>query len=69
MGIRAPVNLEMKVAKDDAVDAGLCPDCVYSKRIEGKGQSHYVLCERSFTDPSFPKYPRLPVLRYSAMSE
>lgn len=61
-GIRVPWSPEMKVARDNTVERGLCRDCVYSKRIEGKGQTYY-LCERSFTDPNFRKYPRLPVLR------
>ena len=64
IGIPAPLNLETKVARGDAVERGLCLDCVYSRRVEGKEQSYY-LCERSLTDPSFPKYPRLPVLRCS----
>jgi len=49
---------------DDAAERGLCFDCVYSKRIEGRRQSYY-LCERSFDDATFPKYPRLPVLECS----
>jgi hypothetical protein len=26
------------------------------------GRSTFYLCERSFTDPDYPKYPRLPVV-------
>lgn len=44
------------------VSAGLCADCAYSRRIESARDSLFVLCELSFTDPRFPKYPRLPVL-------
>ncbi|WP_235905528.1 hypothetical protein [Tautonia marina] len=42
--------------------ASLCRSCV-SKRdvVTGKG-SRFLLCERSRTDPSFPKYPMQPVL-------
>ena len=31
--------------------------------IKSDRQSKFYLCERSATDPSFPKYPRLPVLQ------
>jgi hypothetical protein len=31
--------------------------------IESDRGSTFYLCERSLTDASFPKYPRLPVLR------
>jgi hypothetical protein len=42
---------------------GLCADCRFMRRIESDRGSTFYLCERSATDPSFPKYPRLPVLR------
>jgi hypothetical protein len=42
--------------------AGLCPDCLHSRRIESARGSEFILCNLSQTDPRFPKYPRLPVL-------
>ncbi|HXZ10964.1 MAG TPA: hypothetical protein VEG64_01105 [Candidatus Sulfotelmatobacter sp.] len=42
--------------------AGLCADCIYARRIESSRGSKFILCERSATDPAYPKYPRLPVL-------
>ena len=33
------------------------------RRIESDRGSKFYLCQRSATDPSFPKYPRLPVLQ------
>jgi hypothetical protein len=33
------------------------------KVIETSRASHFYLCQRSETDPRFPKYPALPVLR------
>ncbi|WP_235963775.1 SRPBCC family protein [Tautonia rosea] len=41
--------------------ASLCRSCV-SKRdvVTGKG-SRFFLCERSKTDPNYPKYPMQPV--------
>jgi len=46
----------------DRTRAGLCPDCACGRRIESARGSTFYLCERSSTDPSYPKYPRLPVL-------
>ena len=42
---------------------GLCADCRYMRLIESDRRSKFYLCERSVTDPSFSKYPRLPVLQ------
>ena len=42
--------------------AGLCADCQHARRVESSRESTFVLCERSATDASFPKYPRLPVI-------
>jgi hypothetical protein len=50
--------------------AGLCADCVHARRVyperrqgEAARASAFYLCELSATDPAFPKYPCLPVLR------
>ena len=42
---------------------GLCGACRHSRRIETRRGSIFRLCERSATDPRFPRYPALPVLR------
>jgi len=42
---------------------GLCADCAYARRIESDRGVAFYLCERSATDPAFPKYPRLPVVQ------
>jgi predicted CoA-binding protein len=39
---------------------GLCRDCRHARQVPATN-STYWLCRRSSTDPSFPKYPRLPV--------
>jgi hypothetical protein len=46
----------------DAVDAsvGLCATCWFRRTIAG-ARSTFILCQRSFTDPQYPRYPRLPV--------
>ena len=43
-------------------DAGLCATCMHCRVIHAR-RSDFYMCERSFTDERFPKYPRLPVVR------
>jgi hypothetical protein len=43
--------------------AGLCGSCAQARRVESRRGSVFVLCARSATDPRYPKYPRLPVVR------
>lgn len=50
---------------------GLCADCRFMRKMESDRGSVFYLCQRSATDPDFPKYPRLPVLQcrgYQALS-
>jgi hypothetical protein len=42
---------------------GLCLDCVHAQRIQSARGSTFYRCKLSDSDASFPKYPRLPVLR------
>jgi hypothetical protein len=53
----------------DISHIGLCLNCEYARSVEAKESTVYFLCQRSLTDPSFPKYPRLPVLRCSGYAE
>jgi hypothetical protein len=41
---------------------GLCADCIHAQRVESERGSTFILCRLSFTDSSFAKYPRLPIL-------
>jgi hypothetical protein len=41
--------------------AGLCDSCRHQQIVRNTRGSSFSLCERSRTDPSFPRYPRLPV--------
>ncbi|PYT15725.1 MAG: hypothetical protein DMG59_12645 [Acidobacteria bacterium] len=41
---------------------GLCDSCAWRRVIRSDRGSMFYLCERSLTDASYPKYPRLPVL-------
>jgi hypothetical protein len=42
--------------------AGLCDSCNHQRLICNTRGSTFSLCERSRTDPSFVRYPRLPVV-------
>jgi len=42
--------------------AGLCSSCVHCRLIRARRSTFY-MCQRSFTDERFPKYPRLPVVQ------
>ncbi len=42
--------------------AGLCDSCVHQRIVRTTRGSCFSLCERSRTDPAYPRYPRLPVI-------
>jgi hypothetical protein len=42
-------------------NAGLCEHCRFKRLITSDRGSVFYMCEKSATDASFPKYPRLPV--------
>ena len=44
-------------------DAGLCGSCRWAERVPTRRGSAFLKCGRSAEDPSFVRYPRLPVLR------
>ena len=44
------------------VHAGLCADCRHARVIRNDRGSVFYQCGKHFEDPTFPKYPRLPVL-------
>jgi hypothetical protein len=43
------------------VPAGLCDTCRHQRLVPNTRGSVFSLCERSKTDPAYPRYPRLPV--------
>jgi hypothetical protein len=45
------------------VKAGLCDTCRHQRLVRNTRGSVFSLCERSRTDPAYPRYPRLPVVR------
>jgi hypothetical protein len=42
--------------------AGLCDSCLHQQQVRTTRGSTFSLCKRSRDDPSYPRYPRLPVL-------
>jgi hypothetical protein len=48
---------------EERFPVGLCADCVHVRRVESDRGATFLLCELSATDPAFPKYPALPVMR------
>jgi len=41
---------------------GLCATCIHVHVITSSRDATFYLCRRSETDPTFPKYPTLPML-------
>jgi hypothetical protein len=41
--------------------AGLCAGCRWARRL-ASARSAFLRCDRSDTDPGFPRYPALPVV-------
>jgi hypothetical protein len=50
-------------AAEERVKIGLCADCRHMRIIKSDRGSVFYRCERSDSDPAFPKYPRLPVVQ------
>ena len=49
-------------SKTEQQDAGLCGNCKLARRVGSARQSSFYLCTKSASDPSYPKYPRLPMI-------
>ncbi|MBM4159614.1 MAG: hypothetical protein FJ217_00800 [Ignavibacteria bacterium] len=54
---------------DSFPHVGLCERCRHSTIITSAHESRFYLCELSAADQSYPKYPRLPVLRCPGFEE
>jgi hypothetical protein len=48
-------------ARRERAAAGLCADCRFAQKIISDRGANFYLCQLSFTDPSFAKYPMLPM--------
>lgn len=54
---------------DAEVRIGLCADCAHAEVVQSSKGSRFTLCSLSRADPTFPKYPRLPVLACSGYTK
>ena len=43
------------------MSAGLCDRCRHQRIVRNTRGSTFSLCERSRSEPEYPRYPRLPV--------
>jgi hypothetical protein len=44
------------------MNAGLCDSCVHQRIVRNTRGSSFSLCERSRTQPDYPRYPRVPIV-------
>ncbi|HEY0022479.1 MAG TPA: hypothetical protein VGB24_06195 [Longimicrobium sp.] len=51
------------MTRPHAPPPGLCGSCANVRIVETRKGSRFFLCQLSETDPRFPKYPPIPVLR------
>lgn len=52
-----------------APSAGLCDSCLHQRLVRNTRGSTFSLCERSKSDPAYPRYPRLPVAACAGYEE
>jgi uncharacterized protein len=50
-------------------NAGICASCIHARSVTSDRGSVFLLCELSFTDPRFQKYPKLPLRSCSGHKE
>ena len=48
---------------------GLCARCAHARTVASARGSTFYLCALAATDPDYPRYPRLPVLRCPGFTE
>jgi hypothetical protein len=58
--IRTGRDIADKMSDSDSV--GLCLSCRWMRSVTNRRGSTFFRCGRADTDPSFPRYPPLPVL-------
>jgi hypothetical protein len=44
-------------------NVGLCASCKHQREVQNTRGSTFSLCARSRSEPDYPRYPRIPVLR------
>jgi hypothetical protein len=56
----------MQEAASSPSREGLCATCIYARRVANDRGSVFLRCAYAAVDPSFAKYPRLPVMACAA---
>ena len=56
-----PNEVQARLAAETTGRFGLCDSCVHQRLVRSGRGSQFTMCLRSKTDPTFPKYPRIPV--------
>jgi len=56
------LNYSSMPKAQESPPSGLCAGCRHLRLIKSDRGTTFYFCQRSATDPEFPKYPRLPVL-------
>ena len=51
------------------LEHGLCGGCRHSRLVSSAKGTAYLLCERSFSDPQFSKYPPIPVIQCAGFEQ
>ena len=49
--------------RDDATRFGLCATCAFGRLFRSGKDATYVTCDLSRTDPAYPRFPSIPVIR------
>ena len=57
------MNDPRRSGQADGSRAGLCQACAHVQIVTSARGSRFYLCRLSFSDPRFPRYPPIPVLR------
>ena len=52
----------VRMHSENEPDRNLCNTCIHRKEIRNDRGSLFIMCMRSFREPEYPKYPRLPVV-------
>jgi hypothetical protein len=58
----APIMNDRPNSRQADVREGLCETCRHQRVVTSDRGSRFIFCDKSRTDPRFPRYPRLPVL-------
>jgi hypothetical protein len=58
-----PDSASNRQTSDPLGATSLCDTCRHQQVVRNTRGSSFSLCRRSRTEPAYPRYPRLPVLR------